>query len=128
MSYIVFTTFRCLLLIYCSSLCRVIPNCVMKAKSERRQPFVGDQLEDCKINWKTVGMYQVCSIYFHSRRFDICPWYQCRIRTPFPTSPTPVSLLSVLQVFGYSYSVSIPFPRVSTFSPPPSPTCTNLQL
>ncbi|PSN54221.1 Actin-related protein 6 [Blattella germanica] len=27
---------------------RVIPNCIMKAKSERRRPFVGDQLEDCR--------------------------------------------------------------------------------
>lgn len=43
----VFTTFCCSL-IYCSSFCRIIPNCIMKAKSERRRPFVGDQLEDCR--------------------------------------------------------------------------------
>jgi actin-related protein 6 len=43
-----FRTFCCLLLIYCSYFSRVIPNCVMKAKSERRRPFVGDQLEDCR--------------------------------------------------------------------------------
>jgi len=45
--------------------------------------------------------------------------YQCSIRAPFPTSPTPVSLLSVLQVFGYPYSVFIPFPRVSASPPLP---------
>ncbi|KAK6627362.1 hypothetical protein RUM44_009839 [Polyplax serrata] len=27
---------------------KVIPNCIMKAKSERRRPFVGDQIEDCR--------------------------------------------------------------------------------
>lgn len=48
MSNIVFTTFCCVLLIHFSSFCRVIPNCIMKAKSERRRPFVGDQLEDCR--------------------------------------------------------------------------------
>lgn len=28
--------------------CRVIPNSVMKAKSERRRPFIGDQVEECR--------------------------------------------------------------------------------
>ncbi|XP_076057802.1 actin-related protein 6 isoform X2 [Oratosquilla oratoria] len=28
--------------------CRIMPNAVMKAKSERRRPFVGDQVEDCR--------------------------------------------------------------------------------
>nr|CAD7448036.1 unnamed protein product [Timema bartmani]CAD7459813.1 unnamed protein product [Timema tahoe] len=27
---------------------RAIPNCIMKAKSERRRPFIGDQVEDCR--------------------------------------------------------------------------------
>ncbi|XP_066994944.1 actin-related protein 6 [Anabrus simplex] len=27
---------------------RIIPNCIMKAKSERRRPFVGDQVNDCR--------------------------------------------------------------------------------
>ncbi|XP_074109426.1 actin-related protein 6 [Cotesia typhae] len=26
----------------------IIPNCIMKAKSERRRPFVGNQIEDCR--------------------------------------------------------------------------------
>ncbi|EEC11002.1 conserved hypothetical protein, partial [Ixodes scapularis] len=29
-------------------LTRIIPNCITKAKSERRRQFVGDQLDDCK--------------------------------------------------------------------------------
>lgn len=31
-----------------SSNVKVIPNCVSKVKSERRRPFIGDQLDDCK--------------------------------------------------------------------------------
>ncbi|XP_071453568.1 actin-related protein 6 [Hetaerina americana] len=27
---------------------RVIPNCIMKAKSERRRPFIGDQISECR--------------------------------------------------------------------------------
>jgi len=27
---------------------KLIPNCVTKVKSERRRPFIGDQLDDCK--------------------------------------------------------------------------------
>lgn len=27
---------------------RVIPNCIMKAKSERRRPFIADQVEECR--------------------------------------------------------------------------------
>ena len=27
---------------------RLIPNCIFKAKSERRKLFIGDQLEECK--------------------------------------------------------------------------------
>merc|ERR1719481_1553078 len=27
---------------------RVIPNCIMKAKSEKRRAFIGDQIEDCR--------------------------------------------------------------------------------
>lgn len=27
---------------------RVIPNSVMKAKSERRRPFIADQVEECR--------------------------------------------------------------------------------
>jgi hypothetical protein len=27
---------------------RIVPNCIMKAKSERRRPFIGDQVEDCR--------------------------------------------------------------------------------
>uniref|UniRef100_A0A1B6G3R9 Actin-related protein 6 n=1 Tax=Cuerna arida TaxID=1464854 RepID=A0A1B6G3R9_9HEMI len=27
---------------------RIIPNCIMKAKSERRRPFIGDQVEECR--------------------------------------------------------------------------------
>lgn len=41
----------CLIMIVngsCCSLSRIIPNCIMKAKSERRRPFVGDQIEDCR--------------------------------------------------------------------------------
>jgi actin-related protein 6 len=26
----------------------VLPNCIMKAKSEKRRAFVGDQIEDCR--------------------------------------------------------------------------------
>lgn len=26
----------------------VIPNCITKAKSERRRPFVGNQIEECR--------------------------------------------------------------------------------
>ena len=29
-------------------LSRVLVNAVMKAKSERRRPFIGDQLDDCR--------------------------------------------------------------------------------
>lgn len=28
--------------------CLTIPNCITKVKSEKRRPFIGDQLEDCK--------------------------------------------------------------------------------
>jgi len=42
--------------------------------------------------------------------------YHCAIRAPIFPSPKPVSLRSVLQVFGYPYSVFIPFSRVSAFS------------
>ena len=31
-----------------SFLSRLIPNCIFKAKSERRKLFIGDQLEECK--------------------------------------------------------------------------------
>ncbi|XP_011298053.1 actin-related protein 6 [Fopius arisanus] len=27
---------------------QIIPNCIMKAKSERRRPFIGNQIEDCR--------------------------------------------------------------------------------
>ncbi|XP_031627503.1 actin-related protein 6 [Contarinia nasturtii] len=27
---------------------KIIPNCIMKAKSERRRPFIGDQIEECR--------------------------------------------------------------------------------
>ncbi|XP_037043665.1 actin-related protein 6-like [Bradysia coprophila] len=27
---------------------KIIPNCIMKAKSERRRPFIGDQIDDCR--------------------------------------------------------------------------------
>ena len=27
---------------------RVVPNCITKVKSERKRPFIGDQMEDCK--------------------------------------------------------------------------------
>lgn len=27
---------------------RIIPNCIMKAKSERRRPFIGDQIDECR--------------------------------------------------------------------------------
>lgn len=27
---------------------RIVPNCIMKAKSERRRPFIGDQVDDCR--------------------------------------------------------------------------------
>lgn len=27
---------------------RILPNCITKAKSERRRQFIGDQLDDCK--------------------------------------------------------------------------------
>lgn len=27
---------------------RVVPNCIMKAKSERRRPFIGDQINECR--------------------------------------------------------------------------------
>lgn len=27
---------------------RIIPNCIMKAKSERRRPFIGDQVDECR--------------------------------------------------------------------------------
>ena len=30
------------------SLHRLVPNCVMKAKSERRKQFIGSQIDDCK--------------------------------------------------------------------------------
>ena len=28
--------------------CRLIPNCITKAKSEKRRAFVGDQIDDCR--------------------------------------------------------------------------------
>ncbi|CAL7941660.1 unnamed protein product [Xylocopa violacea] len=31
-----------------SDSCRLVPNCIMKAKSERRRPFVGNQIEECR--------------------------------------------------------------------------------
>ncbi|KAK7604023.1 hypothetical protein V9T40_004296 [Parthenolecanium corni] len=27
---------------------RIIPNCIMKAKSEKRRPFIGDQIDECR--------------------------------------------------------------------------------
>lgn len=30
------------------SLSRIIPNCIMKAKSERRRPFIGNQIDECR--------------------------------------------------------------------------------
>lgn len=27
---------------------KIVPNCIMKAKSERRRPFIGDQVDDCR--------------------------------------------------------------------------------
>lgn len=27
---------------------KIVPNCVTKSKSERRRPFIGDQMDDCK--------------------------------------------------------------------------------
>lgn len=35
---------------------RVIPNCIMKAKSERRRPFIGDQIEECR---DASGLYYI---------------------------------------------------------------------
>ena len=32
----------------CSFFLRLIPNCIFKAKGERRKLFIGDQLEECK--------------------------------------------------------------------------------
>ena len=28
---------------------RLIPNCITKAKNERRRIFIGDQIDDCKV-------------------------------------------------------------------------------
>lgn len=35
---------------------RIIPNCIMKAKSERRRPFIGDQINDCR---DASGLYYI---------------------------------------------------------------------
>ncbi|XP_059613013.1 actin-related protein 6 [Phlebotomus argentipes] len=35
---------------------RIVPNCIMKAKSERRRPFVGDQIEECR---DVSGLYYI---------------------------------------------------------------------
>lgn len=34
--------------IYIFYYCRIIPNCIMKVKSERRRLFIGDQINDCR--------------------------------------------------------------------------------
>ncbi|NP_001040469.1 ARP6 actin-related protein 6-like protein [Bombyx mori] len=33
---------------FSNSKSRIIPNCIMKAKSERRRPFIGSQLDECR--------------------------------------------------------------------------------
>lgn len=54
---------------------RIVPNCIMKAKSERRRPFIGDQIEECRdasglfyilcfqrgylVNWDVQVFYQI---------------------------------------------------------------------
>uniref|UniRef100_A0A1B0CD89 Actin-related protein 6 n=2 Tax=Lutzomyia longipalpis TaxID=7200 RepID=A0A1B0CD89_LUTLO len=35
---------------------KVIPNCIMKAKSERRRPFIGDQIDECR---DVSGLYYI---------------------------------------------------------------------
>ncbi|XP_055701592.1 actin-related protein 6 [Phlebotomus papatasi] len=35
---------------------KFIPNCIMKAKSERRRPFIGDQIEECR---DVSGLYYI---------------------------------------------------------------------
>ena len=29
---------------------KLIPNCITKAKNERRRIFIGDQIDDCKVS------------------------------------------------------------------------------
>lgn len=36
-----------------------MPNAVMKAKSERRRPFIGDQLEECR---DVSGLYYILPV------------------------------------------------------------------
>lgn len=38
---------------------RIMPNAVMKAKSERRRPFIGDQLEECR---DVSGLYYILPV------------------------------------------------------------------
>lgn len=35
---------------------KLVPNCIMKAKSERRRPFIGDQVEECR---DASGLYYI---------------------------------------------------------------------
>lgn len=59
----------------------------MKAKSERRRPFIGDQIEECRdasglfyilcfqrgylVNWDVqVGVFLKCSLFWYCRHFQ----------------------------------------------------------
>jgi len=46
---------------------RIMPNAVMKAKSERRRPFIGDQLEECR---DVSGLYYILPVQKVAKHVD----------------------------------------------------------
>jgi hypothetical protein len=73
--------------------------------------------EDChhSYRWKTQNNF-FCPLQFHHATWTNWIWF--RIRAAICTPPTLVALRSVLQVFGYPYSVSVPFYHFSAFFGP----------
>ena len=49
---------------------RIIPNCVTKAKSEKRRAFIGDQLDDCR---DLSGLFYM--LPFQKGKSDQIHWY-----------------------------------------------------
>lgn len=101
--------------------CRIVPNCIMKAKSERRRPFIGDQIEECRdasglfyilcfqrgylINWDVQVSTTDANVQFRERKSPMFspPHPFCSHRKP---SGTTLSVRTVLQLTSQSRSSS----------------------
>lgn len=53
-----------------SSFFSIIPNCIMKAKSEKRRPFIGDQIDECR---DASGLFYILG--FQKVTFLFVFWY-----------------------------------------------------